>query len=136
MAKKEMSTPQFSEADFLVKVKECGNSMARGDFFKNKSSSVVDEPSEKEKSIPPKQRTRNKGDYKSIFLIAKPNKKKPMRVSISGEYYVAMTRLLGEMGDEKISINNYLNNIIECHFDQNSNEINELFQKKQSSKLL
>ena len=137
MAKKEMSTPQFNEADFLVKVKECGNSMARGDFFKKNQNTTTDISNEiEEENIPRRQRIKSKIDYKAIFLAPKVSKEKSARVTINVEYHIVMLRLMGAMGNKKISITNYLNNIIESHLNEYKNEINELYQKTQSDNIL
>ena len=107
------------------------------DLLKNKTTTVEDKSNETiEKTSSHQKLTDVKCDYESCFLSNKDIGKTPkIRLVINRDYYNIMSRLLGEIGNNRISINNYLNNILESHFKQYSNEISELFKRKQSKDL-
>lgn len=136
MKRKSVPVMEFDENEFLIKVKECGNAMARGDFSKGRLDTIEESPKEMMQSdVSHVQQENIKFDYESKFLIVRPRNKKHKRISIDGEYHAIMDRFLSQMGENRVSINNYFNNIIEAHFNQYSYNIEALYQEKQQKKL-
>lgn len=137
MRRKSIPIDEFDEESYLTIVDEYGIAMARGEFSKGRVVAVENNPKEvKQSKVSHKQREQQRYDYESGFLVIKSQKITSKRISINMKYHTIMSRFLSQMGDNKISINNYLNNIIEAHFDQYSDEIEELYKLKRQKKLL
>ena len=134
MGRKSIPPMPFNEDDLLQKVDGYRTAMAQGDFSKDEPT-VVEVV--KEKEIPRKQRSSKKDGYESSFLTVKnDNKEQKITVTISKKHHNVITKVLGVVEGNNVKIINYLSNIIDAHFEEYADEINELYKKNKSNNIL
>ena len=87
-----------------------------------------EKPAVKEKS---KVKRTNEADYESIFF-KKPetNARDGKTVYIRPEFHEKLTRIIQVIGEDKISIYAYLDNLLDCHFQEFSEQITKSYNDK------
>lgn len=89
---------------------------------------VVEKPSVKERS---RIRKVNDTDYEKIFFKkAETNARDGKSVYIRPDFHEKLTRIVQVIGEDKITIYAYLNNVLEYHFQEFGDQITGSFNNK------
>ena len=92
----------------------------------DKTSECVTRPVEtKEKSDPARKR---KTDYGSTFLKRGELKSRKC-VYISAEAHDIVTKIVNTIADKEITVGGYIDTVLVRHFEENKDEINELYRR-------
>ena len=77
------------------------------------------------------ERVANETDYESTFLNkSNTNARDGKTVYIRPEFHEKLTRIIQVIGEDKISIYAYLDNLLDCHFQEFSEQITKSYNDK------
>lgn len=87
-----------------------------------------EKPAVKERS---RTKRGNEADYESIFFKkSETNARDGKTVYIRPEFHEKLTRIIQVIGEDKISIYAYLDNLLDCHFQEFSEQITKSYNDK------
>jgi hypothetical protein len=93
----------------------------------------TEEPVVEKSSVKERIRTRKgtDGDYEKIFFKkAETNARDGKSVYIQPDFHEKLTRIVQVIGEDKITIYAYLNNVLEYHFQEFGDQITASFNNK------
>lgn len=101
-------------------------------FSKNeekKTQTKNDKPASKKES--PRKVKSDNFSYETLFFKqGDTSAREGKSVYIRSEYHQRIARIVQVIGEDKISIYTYLDNVLKAHFEQYKQEITESFQEK------
>lgn len=101
----------------------------------NDESEVKDTDTGKE-NIKTNKRKKERGGYEELYLGYRPvDKFNRQQIYIDGELYEKFARFLKVVGDRKMSMTSFVNNILSQHWEDNKNTMSELYDKNMNKPL-
>lgn len=125
---KEKVTPEIDEELMMAimedGVKKEGMQIPREQEKKPEQEKLVIKERNKTKKI-------NETDYEKIFFKrAETNARNGKSVYIHPDFHEKMSRIIQVIGEDKITIYAYLNNLLEYHFDEFGDQITKSYNEK------
>lgn len=125
---KEKVTPEIDEELMMAimedGVKKEGMQIPREQEKKPEQEKLVIKERNKTKKI-------NETDYEKIFFKrAETNARNGKSVYIRPDFHEKMSRIIQVIGEDKITIYAYLNNLLEYHFDEFGEQITKSYNEK------
>ena len=106
----------------------------------DKPSVIQPEPEPSVVAAPKEDNRRRKGkgvDYEALFFKEAQVKTRSGKVAyIRKEYHDRMMKILRMIGDNEITLFNYLDNVLEHHFNVFQDDITDLYRKKNTDEYL
>lgn len=98
-------------------------------------SEVKDTDAGKE-NIKTSKKKKERGGYEELYLGYRPvDKFNRQQIYIDGELYEKFARFLKVVGDRKMSMTSFVNNILSQHWEDNKNTMSELYDKNMNKPL-
>ena len=104
----------------------------RTEGFEPKASASAQDPM-KDPSVnkEKKQRKNSSEDYETLFLrITEGNARNGKSVYIRPDFHERLTRIVQIIGEDKVSLYSYLENVLEYHFREFGDQIKKSFDDK------
>lgn len=128
MDKRGTNEAIFDENEMLTQVGQYGELLAQGKHHEINAAN---------KEKPKQKNTKGGTDYASNFLMVKRvAKNNNVSITINQDFHTKMLKITAMMGEDRININTYLNNIVAVHFEQYRDVINELYKEGYSAKII
>ncbi len=101
-------------------------------FSKNeeKNPQTTNEKSASKKELPRKSKSDSLSYETLFFQQGDTSARDGKSVYIRSEYHQRIARIVQVIGEDKISIYTYLDNVLKAHFEQYQQEITQSFQEK------
>lgn len=98
-------------------------------------SEVKDTDAGKE-NIKTSKKKKERGGYEELYLGYRPvDKFNRQQIYIDGELYEKFARFLKVVGERKMSMTSFVNNILSQHWEDNKNTMSELYDKNMNKPL-
>lgn len=136
MVNRKVMIDGFNEADFIDSFKSSHtDTLTPNTSTDNKAKLTITKDNQKEKDITKKEissKKNKKDDYLTTFFELKDDitPRYGKTITIRPEYHTTIQQLVRIVANEDITIFNYLDNVIEHHLKQYSDEISKIYSSK------
>ncbi len=136
MVNRKVMIEGFNEADFIDSFKSSHtDAPSTVTSAESKAEHVISKENKTDKDIPKKEansKKSKKDDYLTIFFEPKDDitPRYGKTITIRPEYHTTIQQLVRIVANEEITIFNYLDNVIEHHLKQYSDEISKIYSSK------